>query len=553
MTDPLPTFLTDTATSIEARMVANFIAQFPGLDVTTGSFARDAIAMSAVELGRMADNLNEYLKRGFPMDADPDGIPDVYIDRRADEKGVERLAAVAATGVARFTGTPGTAIPTATTRITTAAPAGGIAQIFHTTADAVVAGGGTVDVPIVAEVAGSAGNVATNAIVALVQPIAGITGVTNPVPTGSTGYIVGTNTETNASLVARYLQAVRNPSTGGNAADYLNWSLQVSGIGGASVVGVRDGPGTASVAVIDSSKAPASQTLIDAVQNYIAPPWINTFEAENLTIGGGGTSIDSTRTDDVGNSVKMQYAAGTDGTIRHSRIDLLATAALVGTYGDTTSGKPGIWTVRPRIVSSSNVNSGSLLRIGVWDLSTVAWAKTTPTSGVDAVVVLNASQIGTVLMSYVQQFYWNGTDQLELRIDRINTGGGIDTTSTVWVDEVVYRSVFSTDDGRGKAPIGAKVTVEAAVPITINIQATLTIAAGFDATSVQNAVAAALTAYVQSAAFATDNDIHYARVGTTILNTQGVTNYTGLTVNGGVLDIAIGAQQVAVTGVITLL
>lgn len=181
-------------------------------------------------------------------------------------------------------------------------------------------------------------------------------------------------------------------------------------------------------------------------------------------------------------------------------------------------------------------------------MSAAAWAKTRPGGTVDAVVTLKASDLATSFLDKIVEFYWNGQDQLELRITRLTT----DTTTTVWVDRGIYRSAFSKDTGEGKAPIGAKVTVEPAAAVLINVSATLTIASGYNADSVKSAITENIRAYIKSLAFADDNDARYARIGTAILDTQGVLDYSNLLVNGGTANVAIGPQEVAVLGTVTL-
>lgn len=501
------------------------------LDKTEGGFIHDSLAPPSIEFALVAIALQEALRRGFASTAASTVAGEVTEDltKRAEEHGVIRKAAVKATGTATFTGTATTAIPSVT-RISTASTESTPAVVFQTTAAATVGAGGTVDVAIEAVDAGVTGNVSAGTIVFLESPIAGIESVTNANPT--TG---GMDQEDDVTLLPRYLTKVKSPSAGGNKADYVNWSLEVTGVGGVSVVPVRDGPGTVSVAIINTSKQPADQVLVDKVQDYIAPPWKNTVQAETITIGGGGVSIDATQADDTTDSIKMVYQAGSAGTLAHANMH-------------TQLQQPGIWTARPKVKVDSAAGASNLLEFGVWNVSTGAWAKTRNGGATDAKVTLKASDMTTAFAEKIVEFYWNGTDLLEWRATRLLT----DTTTTVWIDSVTYRSTFSKDTGEGKAPIGARVTTEAATAVQINVAATLTIASGYDANSVKATVQANLDAFLKSLAFADDNDVRYTRVGQAILDTTGVQDYTGLTVNGGATNITVGDQQVAVLGTVTL-
>jgi len=520
--DNLPEYLTEqTYETILQRMLDALPAD---LDKSEGGFIWDALSPAAIELALAAIWAQQVLERGFASTTFGQ-----YLDLRCEEHGITRRPAVKASGQVTFTGTLGTVIP-AGTQVSTASSGAAPAVFFATTSEATIGAEGTVTVDIEAMEAGASGNVAAGTITLLAQPVSGVTSVTNPAAT--TG---GLDEEDDASLLARYLQRVQSPSAGGNKADYVNWAMEVPGVGGVSVAPVRDGPGTVSVAIIDTNKVPADQALVDAVQNYIAPPWVNETEAETMTLGGYGTSIDTTQEDDAGDSVKMVYDAQGDGTITHSSLQALLQ-------------QPGIWQARVRAKVDDNTGANDMLQIGVWNVSGAAWAKTTPGGATDAVTTLQAYDFATVFTETIQEFYWNGQDQLELRITRLAT----DTTTTVWVDRVVYRSTFSKDTSEGKAPVGARVTVEPATSVLINVSATLTIAAGYNADSVKSAVQDNIAAYIKSLAFTSDNDVRYVRIGQAILDTPGVQDYSNLTVNGGTANVVIGDQEVAVLGSVNL-
>jgi uncharacterized phage protein gp47/JayE len=519
----LPEYLTEQTTyeTILQRMLDSLPAD---LEKSEGGFIWDALSPAAIELALAAIWAQQVLERGFASTTFGE-----YLDLRCEEHGLTRRPAVKATGQVTFTGTTGTVIP-AGTQVSTASSEAAPAVFFVTKNEATIGAGGTVTVDIEAVEAGASGNVAAGTITMLAQSIAGVTSVTNAAAT--TG---GLDEEDDASLLARYLQRAQSPSAGGNKADYVNWAMEVPGVGGVSVVPVRDGPGTVSVTIINTSKVPADQTLVDKVQDYIAPPWTNEAEAENMTLGGYGTSIDSTQEDDTGDSVKMVYDAQGAGTVTHEDLEALLQ-------------QPGIWQARARVKVDDNTGTEDLLQIGVWNVSGNAWAKTRPNGSVDAVITLKASDMAAAFGDKIVEFYWNGQDQLELRITRLTT----DTVTTVWVDRVVYRSTFSKDTGEGKAPVGARVTVEPATSVLINVSATLTIAAGYNADSVKSAVQDNIAAYIKSLAFASDNDVRYVRIGQAILDTPGVQDYSNLTVNGGTANVVIGDQEVAVLGTVNL-
>jgi uncharacterized phage protein gp47/JayE len=254
----LPEYLTDqTEEAIRQRMLDSLPSD---LDKAEGSFIWDAISPAAIELALAAIWAQEVLRRGFASTTFGQ-----YLDLRCKEHGLTRRPAVKATGQVTFAGTPGTAIP-AGTQVSTASTEATPAIFFATKSNATIGAGGTVTVDIEAVEAGTNGNVAAGTITMLAQPVAGVTSVTNTAATSG-----GMDEEDDASLLARYLAKVRSPGTSGNKADYINWSLEVPGVGGVQVLPLWDGPGTVKVVLLGTDKKPASQAVVDAVQNYIAP------------------------------------------------------------------------------------------------------------------------------------------------------------------------------------------------------------------------------------------------------------------------------------------
>lgn len=81
--------------------------------------------------------------------------------------------------------------------------------------------------------------------------------------------IPGEDVESDESLRTRYLYRVRNPSSGGNVADYRDWAMDVVGVGGVKVYPLWDGNGTVKVVIVDSNKDPASPTIVAETAAYI--------------------------------------------------------------------------------------------------------------------------------------------------------------------------------------------------------------------------------------------------------------------------------------------
>ncbi|MBO8169359.1 MAG: baseplate J/gp47 family protein [Thermoanaerobacteraceae bacterium] len=364
----LPSYLEDQ--TFEAILQRMLDALPDDWDKSEGNPIYNALAPVAAELAQAAIWAQEVLRRGFAQTTFGQ-----YLDLRAAEHGLTRKSATKATGQVTFTGTPGTVIP-AETQVSTEGSEAAPAIFFTTTEEVTIGEDGAATASIEAVETGASGNVAAGTITMLAQPVTGVTSVTNT--SATTG---GTDEETDESLLERFLQKVRQPGTSGNKADYINWALEVSGIGGAQVIPLWNGPGTVKVVLLGTDKKPASTEVVQAVQNYIAP---------------------------------------TSGT------------------------------------------------------------------------------------------------------------------------------------GEGKAPIGADVTVVAATPVEINISAIVVLTGTKTLQEVQATFEKALDDYLASIAFASDPTVRYVKIGSLLLDTEGVQDYSNLLVNNGTANVTIGLDEVAVRGTVTL-
>lgn len=222
------------------------------LDKREGSFIQDSISPAAIELALSYIELDRVIGLGFTQTTYGQ-----YLDYRAGEHGLTRKAATKATGQVTITGSDGTVVPAGSLFAT------GAGVQFTTTAEVTIAAG-TATANIEAVVAGISGNVPGSAITDIPVSIPGVNAVTNANPT--TG---GTDQETDEALVARLLEKVRLPATSGNAAHYMQWTKEVSGVGDVKIFPVWNGAGTVKVVVIDSIKQPASVQIVQDVTDYI--------------------------------------------------------------------------------------------------------------------------------------------------------------------------------------------------------------------------------------------------------------------------------------------
>ena len=101
----------------------------------------------------------------------------------------------------------------------------------------------------------------------------------------------------------------------------------------------------------------------------------------------------------------------------------------------------------------------------------------------------------------------------------------------------------------GERPFGANVTVASAEPVEINISVDLTISENYLLDEVKENIKTNISKYLKSIAFKKDY-VSYAQIGSIILETEGVIDYTNLLVNDGTANVVIGNEEVAIMGVI---
>lgn len=186
-----------------------------------------------------------------------------YLSRWGVIWGVERRAADFAQGNVTFTGTSGTEIP-ASTEIQTAD-----GRLYTTDALATIAGGGSVDVAVTAEVAGLAGDVDAATELTMVSPIAGVN-TTATVASG--GLANGTDEELDADYLERILDRIQSPPDGGSESDYIAWAKEVTGVTRAWISARQYGSGTLAVLFVMDDQALTiipDNTKIAEVQAYI--------------------------------------------------------------------------------------------------------------------------------------------------------------------------------------------------------------------------------------------------------------------------------------------
>ncbi|OHW62899.1 baseplate J-like protein [Andreesenia angusta] len=135
-----------------------------------------------------------------------------------------------------------------------------------------------------------------------------------------------------------------------------------------------------------------------------------------------------------------------------------------------------------------------------------------------------------------------GADLIKQVQDYIDPKGEHDPLSDTW---------STWGQGEGEAPVGAFCTVISAAPKQIDIDVTVTKDGVRTIESIKDDIERNISDYLKSIAFKS-NIASYAQIGAAILNVQGVLDYRGLKINSGTENIAIGNEEVAVLGGVTI-
>jgi uncharacterized phage protein gp47/JayE len=108
-----------------------------------------------------------------------------------------------------------------------------------------------------------------------------------------------------------------------------------------------------------------------------------------------------------------------------------------------------------------------------------------------------------------------------------------------------YIDPDSSGTGDGEAPIGAYCTVYSATALLLAIVCTLTLNNGYVLADVRTNIQNSINAYLKSIAFDLTY-LSYAKIGNCILDSEGVSDYSSLLINGGTINLNIGEKQVCI-------
>ncbi len=173
---------------------------------------------------------------------------------------------------------------------------------------------GQTTVSIKAVFAGEGGNVPIGSITKMPITIQGMTSCTNETATEG-----GYEAESDEDLLLRYYEKLREPATSGNIYHYKRWAKEVEGVGAVRVFPLWAGDNTVKVIIIDLERLPASEELVQKVQNYIDPNSKGTGEGQAPI--GAYCTVESAKPKIIDVSVHLHLAKDTILEVIKKEID----------------------------------------------------------------------------------------------------------------------------------------------------------------------------------------------------------------------------------------
>lgn len=244
-------YISPTFDQIRADILRDIVNMLPAADIGEDSdyFVR-ASSVASVATG-IYQHQAWIVRQIFPDTADTE-----YLEWHSRIRNIFRKSLTIATGPISVTGEPGAT-----------ADVGLVINrdsLSYTTTESVTIGTDSkATVQAIATQNGAAGNTLVAA-----------TGIFSATPTGfdstvSVGIMAGgTDQETDAGLLARLLDVIRQPPAGGNKYDYRRWAMSVNGVTAAYVYPLRRGLGTVDVVITSANGLPSAE-IIAATQTYI--------------------------------------------------------------------------------------------------------------------------------------------------------------------------------------------------------------------------------------------------------------------------------------------
>lgn len=232
------------------------------VDTREGSMFWLATQMAVIEQAAQYDRMNELVAAAILSTS-----WGTWLDLHAASFGEERIPASSAIGVVTFSGASGTLIATGTAVGITQTDPDAETPTFRTTASGTIPGvtTGTLDLAVIADVAGADGNVAAGDIDLPITAVSGLTSVTN-----AASFASGADVETDADLKKRLIGLFSGKGSGTIGA-YTREVLKWPGIGAVVVTPNSPVAGAVKVVVLDDDRNPVAPAVVTDLQDHLDP------------------------------------------------------------------------------------------------------------------------------------------------------------------------------------------------------------------------------------------------------------------------------------------
>ena len=249
-------YITKTYDVILQEILTDYANQMPGADVSTGSDIYVKATALASPIWGLYQNQQWVTRQIFPDTADS-----AELEWHASLRGLSRKPSSKASGTVMLTGTNDTVVNSGLSLKTTEG-------VYFTTTSGGTIAGGTLNVAAQAADGGTSGNIAESTSLTVQDPPAGL----DSAATATAAFTGGAESETDAALLTRLLDVLRQPPAGGTANDYKTWALEVTGVDAAYVYPLRGGLGSVTVIPLVVGSGPSripTQGLVDEVKAHI--------------------------------------------------------------------------------------------------------------------------------------------------------------------------------------------------------------------------------------------------------------------------------------------
>lgn len=365
----LPSFLQNRSAEDYMKIIAEILPK--DIDLSEGGHAWNTTIVSAL----LASELCEYVLPEVIKIFVPDYSYGTYLDDHARARAMKRRAATAANGTLTVTGTAGAIIP-AGSIFSTSSINDEPSVDYVTVADATIPTEGKISIEVMCAQTGIIGNTAVETVIHVGSKLDGITSVTNE--KAITG---GTEEEDDESLIARIAEYDESlgDSFVGSPSDYKRWAESVDGVGTAIVIPAKDTSGLVTIVIVDANGDPATETLCEAVYDYIMSP-----DDDSARLASIGASLSVVAPTTIAITVKADIVLAEGASIEAVKAEYLS--LLQAYLSEAVTDKEIRYSRITRELSSVN---------GVYDYSNVQFGVSGGTYGTTN-IALSETQVPTI-------------------------------------------------------------------------------------------------------------------------------------------------------------